>query len=143
MTVKENEKEISALEKEVEALKAQLDAANSTGSGNKGFKVTRPRPTKEAREQIEAARTGKMKTYRALEPGTDYRAGFIARNQKFTTDQPQGSWMEEVDGEPDAHANQFAVGPDLNARIQDTLQKVEDAGGKVQETDKPRKGKSE
>lgn len=114
MTVKKNEKEIADLEAKVAELEAKLEAK---GDG----KVTRTRrKPEEARKEIEAKR-GKMKTYRAIRAGTDYREGFIAEGRIFTTDQPKGEWMEEVDAKPERR-NQFAVGPDLNARMRDMVE---------------------
>ena len=49
-------------------------------------------------EPFLSRRSKEPKTYRALTAGTDYRQGFIPAGKVFTTDMPQGEWMEEVGG---------------------------------------------
>lgn len=136
MTVKKNEQEIDALEAKVAELEAKLAA-----TGKAGFTVKKAPPVKEAREAILAKR-GEPKTYRALAAGTDYRQGFIPAGKVFTTDMPQGEWMEEVGGkeaENERLPNQFAVGPDLNARLRDMV----DDGDIADEGKRPRQAKDE
>ena len=72
-------------------------AGSKDSSRASGFKVTGPRPVKQAREEILAAHSKEPKTYIALQNGIDHKDGFINEGRKFTTTQPQGSWMEEVD----------------------------------------------
>lgn len=82
---------VAELEAQIEELKKLVGP-----SGKRGFKINGPRPVDEARKAILATRTGKPKTYRATQAGTDYKQGFIPAGKVFTTDMPQGSWMEEV-----------------------------------------------
>lgn len=91
---------IAELEAQVKANSEAIKEApvQSTGSGNIGFKVTRPRPPEQAKKEIEAEH-GEPKTYIARSAGTDHKQGFIAEGQRFTTTQPQGSWMELVEDE--------------------------------------------
>jgi hypothetical protein len=138
MTVKENQKEIDALAKKVADLTAKLEAKGGTddlakkvaelegrlserASAKKGFIVTKAPSITEARDEIEAKRGGKPKTYLALSAGTDYRQGFIPAGTTFTTDMPKGEWMEEGGGKPMPVERQFAIGPDLNARLRDMV----------------------
>lgn len=51
---------------------------------------------KVASEKVKASH-GEAKTYRATDDGTDHKEGFVPRGKTFTTTQPQGSWMEEVE----------------------------------------------
>ena len=141
MTVKRNQQEIDALEKKVAELEGRLAQASETGK--KGFSVKRAQPKGEARETILSRRSKEPKTYRALTAGTDYRQGFIPAGKVFTTDMPQGEWMEEVGGKEaegldEAHGNQFAVGPDLHTRI-DRLE----GGTKAEQNKRPRKADDE
>jgi uncharacterized coiled-coil protein SlyX len=115
MTVAQNEDEIAKLKQqiadlqsaskkadddhaaEIEKLKKAKPAAAATEQpGRPQFKVKGAVDPKEGRKTILAGHSKKPKTYRALENGTDFKQGFIARGTIFTTTQPQGEWMEEV-----------------------------------------------
>lgn len=58
-----------------------------------------PTPPDVARKAVLARRSKKPKTYRALRDGTDLSQGYIKAGEVFSTCQPQGSWMELVEGD--------------------------------------------
>ena len=77
-------------------------AGSNESSRGAGFKVSGPRPLAQAKKEIEAAHSKEPKTYLALQNGVDFKQGFIPEGKKFTTTQPQGSWMELVEDEDDS-----------------------------------------
>jgi hypothetical protein len=93
----EQDAEIARLTAEVKALKAAQPAAPAA-------RVVAALPPAEARKKVLAAFNKKPKTYRALQNGTDFVQGFIPEGAVFTTTQPQGSWMELVEDQPEADA---------------------------------------
>ena len=93
----EQDSEIAALKALVEQqgeMIAKLAAATAAPKPAANIGVI---DNKEASKLVEAARSKKPKTYRALQDGTDLKQGFIRAGTVFSTTQPQGSWMELVE----------------------------------------------
>jgi hypothetical protein len=86
---------------EIAGLKAQLDTlmklVTVVAATKSGPPLSFPAQGAEAIKLIKAARTKERKTYRALEEGTDYEQGIVKAGELFTTNQPQGEWMELVE----------------------------------------------
>lgn len=83
--------------KELLAAQASAPAPQVIASGRRAFTVNGPRPKAQAKAEVEAAHSKKVKTYIAVQNGTDFKQGFIPVGTVFSTTQPQGSWMEAVD----------------------------------------------
>lgn len=96
----EQDAELSALKAQVELMaeqKAAMTAAMSAPAAPARKAAPLVVDNDEAAKAVLAARSDTPKTYRALQDGTDITQGFIPVGTVFSTTQPPGSWMEEVE----------------------------------------------